>query len=102
MSLYLDLAIDDQMIGQIVISREFGKECQSDSINQYVWCYLVHDKKIASGCVLHRFGDGAVGLAFSALSECVNSDEYQRFLAGCCQTNDALHDRGQCVCVEEG
>lgn len=69
MSLFIDLRIGDERVGDIKVSRldvDNGKS--PDAVNTYRWYYSRGNNE-ASGLIDHRYGDGAVALAYKVLGQ---------------------------------
>lgn len=69
MSLYVTLAINDDTIGTVAITRTTSHGEQPDSVNFYRWQYWTTKQPDprAIGYIEHRYGDGALTLSRMAL-----------------------------------
>lgn len=70
MSLHVEVRINAECIGGLVITRHHGNSTDHDSVNEYHWRYMSHGRQLGSGTVMHRYGDGALALVQAALAEC--------------------------------
>jgi hypothetical protein len=69
-SLYIELNINGDPIGQVEITRQHDDNGTAlDAVNTYQWSYTRDGNTHATGEVQHRYGDGAVILANTVLTE---------------------------------
>ena len=68
MSLYVEVKINSEAVAVVTATRitDFGS--QPDSVNTYEWKWASCDRIEATGCVEHRYGDGAFSLACKVLA----------------------------------
>ena len=68
MSMYVDIAVNSELIAGVAITRTTSGGEQPDSINTYRWTHA-RNGDTAVGFVEHRYGNGAIALAHKVLGE---------------------------------
>lgn len=69
MSLEVDLKVNTQRIGRVIVTRIHPDGGPPDRIHTYTWRYSHDGQHETVGTVEHRYGDGAVELAHKVLGE---------------------------------
>ncbi|MES5383880.1 hypothetical protein ABVN64_30245 [Mycolicibacterium conceptionense] len=68
MSLYVEVKVNNDPVAVVTATRITDVGSQPDSVNTYEWLWASRDRIEARGCVDHRYGDGAFGLACKVLA----------------------------------